>query len=140
MMRTEWSVIGRGKAGWHANAGNVTSSGGSLLPEFGRSGYLAEAADGALVYDAEDAPYEVFARAVVSGPMVNPTIGAWECDHAITRICVAIAPVEAITVDELRAQNIRSLDYIGIGLFEALLRSIHNIRIGHVSAGKVIWA
>lgn len=41
-----WHVIGRGWNGWHAEGVNVSGTGGDLC------GYVAQAFDGATVYDA----------------------------------------------------------------------------------------
>lgn len=71
--RTLWQVIGRGFNGWHATGDGISSSGGELMPyDYWTgakvAGYLAEAKEGALVYDARDAEPEAFITLVMRGP------------------------------------------------------------------------
>ena len=138
---TVYSVIGRGKAGWHASGrhawgegperiSDCSSSGGTL------AGYLEQAEPGALVYDADASPYEAFARLVISGPMVKPQLDAhqWE---SIGQCGEWYGPYD---LDAMRAAGIHGLTYIGLGIFEALLRRMPGCRIGYVTdPGIVTW-
>ncbi len=91
LVRTDlYTVIGRGKAGWHAARPGCSSSGGTLdtisgtrsvypsgvygepvQEPWSRPGYLADAAEGCHVYDASQADYSAFASFVCSGPMLS---------------------------------------------------------------------
>ena len=63
MSKKEWHVIGQGFAGWHAIGVNVRSSGGQL------------------VYDASKADPAAFTKHVISGPMVDPSLGLLESNR-----------------------------------------------------------
>ena len=153
---TRWYVIGRGFAGWHAEGINVSSSGGNLMPYTywtGEqcTGYLAEAAEGCLVYDAEhlekdDAASDAFMHLVISGPMVKPSLQPDETDRfgdseRETALMMSPALGGAFKTYALAAQyeEFTGLDYVGVGVYEALLRKVPGIKIGHVHNGSVVW-
>src|SRR5262249_41280187 len=133
-----YGIIGRGKAGGHAAAHNVSSSGGTL------EGYVARARDGALVYDADGAEYDAFVDLVISGPMVDVDLPA----GAVKRF--TDGETAARMVDGLEgafktlavlAQDARfgGLDYVAVDVYEALLGRVPGVKIGHVRDGVVIW-
>ena len=138
---TIYQVIGRGKAGWHASGryawgdtpdrvSDCSSSGGTF------DGYVTQAEPGALVYDADASPYDVFARLVISWPMVKHGLGAYQWE-SIGRCGEYYGPYD---LDAMKQAGIHGLTYIGIGIFEALLRRVPNLRIGYVTdPGIVTW-
>lgn len=138
--KENWLKIGRGFAGWHANKDCCSSSGGTLEV------YLEEAAEGCLVYDAEGTDFSVFAELVISGPLVKYTLppGAVERfsdeDRAAARRMLPGLSGGFDTIATL-AQSLTytGLDYVALDVYEALLRGIPNIKIGHVRNGQVIW-
>lgn len=150
--RNVWHMIGRGKAGWHASGimdGNKTSSsGGNLLPYMWtptnemQDGYAREAIENALVYDADEAPYDEFSKLVIAGPMFEALLGEWEYELGILdHVHHILHPSDryALTIESLKDLGIRSLSYIGVGIYEKLLRNILNVKIGHVHNGECVW-
>jgi hypothetical protein len=72
----KYLIIGRGKAGWHAQSKACRSSGGTLHSQTYdngqiRAGYVDNAEDGCIVYDAEKAPDGAYIDLVVCGPMLT---------------------------------------------------------------------
>jgi len=155
-MSNKWHVVGRGFAGsWHAEEINVSSSGGSLTPYTywtGEkcTGYLAEAIEGALVYDAEhlerdEVASKAFIHLVISGPIVKPSLPPDEVDSfsASDKKCaLEMSPAlgGAFKTYALLAQceGFGGLDCVGVGVYEGLLRRIPGIKIGHVHNGEII--
>lgn len=141
-----WHCIGRGKVGWHAEGVDISSSGGDLLDYEHMSGmvegYLAQAAAGCLVYDAKDADDAAFVRHVVSGPMVSFNIGPYEVRKFSSTDKQTLASMLPglggsfvdIAVRALKegALTFGSLDYVGVGIYEALLRNVPGMKLGHV--------
>jgi hypothetical protein len=127
---SKWKVIGRGKAGWHADAGTVvetygkckvSSSGGTL------ESYLAEAVDGAFVYDADEADDEAFRHHVIAGPMLDvdlPTgyyrsVFEWPKPR--------------------NGAKLAGVDCVALDIFEECLREIPHVKFGKVVNGNVVW-
>jgi hypothetical protein len=54
---------------------------------------------------------------------------------------MSVALEGAFKTYALAAQDERfgGLDYVGVGVYEALLRKVPGVRIGHVLAGAVVW-
>lgn len=151
-----WKVIGRGFAGWHAQAPNVSSSGGQLDPYTYRpgvecAGYLAEAEDGALVYDADhlrDNP-AAFTSFVIHGPMLDTSLGDDDTSRFTSDgrrtlstmngpggLSGAFSTIATLAQDE----TFNGLDSVGSNVYKALLRrEVPGIRIGHVVAGQIVW-
>lgn len=153
-----YEVIGRGVVGWHAAYENCSSSGGSLQGWWVRAkpaglwtpaqplppeehtyhpGYLDKAKIGALVYDGKEADARAFTNHVINGPMLNLGLpaDAWEKfqDHETARHMATMLQGGFYTL-AVAAQNanFRGLDYVGIGVFEGLLRKVPGVRIGRV--------
>ena len=128
----EWKFIGRGFAGWHAQAGkehnNASSSGGQLEPYTywtGEkcAGYAQEAVEGCPVYDAsacedDEAARNAFISLVVRGPLVDADLE----DKGPQAYASA-----------------RSLDYVPVAEIIRRVRRIKGVRIGKVVKGKVVW-
>ena len=117
---TEYHIIGRGLATWHADGINVRSSGGDIEPRtWWADGhiippYQAQAIEGAPVYDAADADIDAFSKFVISGPMVNP----------------------GVTAD----QGSGALDYVTVTTYVRMLRErVPGVRFGTVHNGEIIW-
>mgnify|MGYP001589621265 CR=1 FL=1 len=154
-MKTRWAVIGRGFNGWHAAAPNVTSSGGHLDDYLWRgeptTGYASEAAEGALVYDAEaceadEAGRNAYIDLVLRGPMLDcalPPDGvskfSLEGRQAARRMLDGLQGAFATYATLAQDEKFTGLDYVGLGIYEALLRRVPGIKIGRVRGGKVIW-
>ena len=149
--KREWYVIGRGKAGWHATGKNVSSSGGQLNPYTYCSGascpgYLAGAVEGCLVYDAQDADTAAFVRHVLSGPMVDPTLGDYEDDKftdadrkALDRMMPGLEGGFKTIAALAQSPTYGGMDKVGVGIYEALLAKIPGIKIGRVKNGVIEW-
>lgn len=149
--RTRWDVIGRGFNGWHAAGDGVSSSGGSLdghtyWTGAKVAGYLAEAKDGALVYDAENAEPSAFIALVVNGPMVQPTlppeaVSAFDQKGRESLAHMAPGLGGGYKTLALAAQDDKftGLDSVGVAVYERLLRKVPGVKIGKVSNGAVIW-
>ena len=126
MSQNQWHLIGRGLNGWHAAGINVTSSGGQLEPYTywtGQEcdGYAREAVDGAFVYDASEADPSIFARVVISGPMLHPELfSGWR----------------KFGQDDFYPH---SFDYVGPEIFERIYRMIPGMKFGHVQNGVCVW-
>lgn len=123
-----YQVIGRGFNGWHAEGLGASSSGGAL--EY----YLADATEGALVYDASEADYDAFSRFVITGPMLNLSLEPFETRPFDGHDSLIL---EASGLKELAALG--GLDYAGIGLYETLLRQVPGLKVGWVNDGNVFW-
>lgn len=159
----QWAVIGRGLNGWHAisSDGKISSSGGRLENYTywtGQKcdGYLAAAAEGALLYDAEHlkrTPAEDdFARLVLSGPMVDPGLGpegvrrfGEQERKAAARMLPGLeggfqAIAEAALAEPpAEPEKYGSLDNVGTAVYERLLRKIPGLRIGRARGGVAVW-
>ncbi len=135
-----YEVIGKGLTGWHAKAltphGSVSSSSYDPTDEQLRK-YLAEAREGALVYDASEADGPAFTRFVINGPIlelklppghvhklvVDPGTGLWEKPRPY--------------VD---GEGARSMDGLATDLWEAMLRKdVPGVRFGRVTGNSVLW-
>jgi hypothetical protein len=137
---TPYGVIGRGKAGWHAAAHNVSSSGGTL------DGYLAQAAEGALVYDADGADYDAFSDLVISGPMVDPglapgTVRRFTDGETAQAMCGPGGLEGAFKSLAMAAQSptYSGLDSVACDVYATLLATVPGVKIGYVRAGAVVW-
>lgn len=137
----KWNVIGRGLNGWHAKAPNVRGSGGTF------ESYLSQAVDGALIYDASEADVGAFTKLVLSGPMVDPSLAPNEVDRFGKRdreTALAMAPMlagcyQAYALAAGTDREFSGLDTVGVGIFEALLRTVPGIKIGRVLYGQATW-
>jgi len=164
LTRTDlYTVIGRGKAGWHASRPGCSSSGGTLEPISGtyadgrawtRPGYLAEAKEGCRVYDASEAEYGAFASFIISGPMLSTELGDEQDDcfskadaDAARRMLpglsggfeVLAAHAIAGTEQARLARQYGGLDRVGWGVYRRLLGAVGGVRFGVVRNGAVVW-
>lgn len=134
-----YHCIGRGKNGWHASAPNLSSSGGTL------DGYLKEAKEGALVFDADGVDYATYCDFVFKGPMLSCDLDPNTIDKFNKEdVEVAKRMLPGLsdgfkTMAMLAISGLRSLDRVGIGVFEQLLRGIPGMKIGHVHNNQVVW-
>ena len=149
-----WHVIGRGFAGWHATGINTSESGGNLNDyrwnDGMTKGYLSNAIEGALVYDAKhleqtDSAKDFF-KLVINGPMVKPDLPPDAIERFSSKqreTAKLMMPGLSGGFDTLAklAQNEKfsGLDYVGVKVYESLLRQIPGIKIGHVRDGAVVW-
>jgi hypothetical protein len=150
-MKTTYYVIGRGLAGWHATGKGVSSSGGSLYPQKWHAGgmttgYLEQAAEGALVYDASEADERSFYKLVISGPMVDPSLGPDEVNRfttkdrdAMTQMLPGLQGGFKTLATLALDQNYGGLDKVGVNIYYTLLKQVSGMRLGHVRGGKVEW-
>lgn len=147
--RKVWHVIGRGFNGWHATGIDVSGSGGNLEPYTysGKPvpGYLAEAVEGALVYDAEAAG-DAFVRHVMNGPMVSPKLpadGVERFSQKDRETALMMAPALGGGYQTLavmaQSESYSGLDRVGVGVFAGLLRQIPGVKVGKVVKGAVVW-
>lgn len=143
----KWAVIGRGQNGWHAATlnGGCSSSGGSLEDRTYpgnqvQKGYLSEALEGCVIYDASGADYEAFARHVICGPMLKMGIESERfTDHETAARMLPALEGSYGTVVKMALSGYSSLDYVGWPIFRALLEKIGGVKFGVVHAGQVIW-
>ena len=136
-----WTLIKRGKAGWCASRPNCSSSGGSLEDYTywtGQpcKGYLSEADEGCIVYDASEADDAEFIRLVVSGPGLKMELG--------DRVQAAAAMRPGLegafgTLADAALAGLTSLDYVGWPVYRKLLEQVGGVRFGRVENGKVVW-
>jgi hypothetical protein len=139
--KDNYKVIGRGKAGWHAKTTNMSSSGGSLET------YAEQAAENCLVYDADATDYDLFAKLIIAGPMVDVdlpenTVDRFTCEDRLT--AKAMLPgfsggFEKLAELAIENENFRGLDKVSIDVFERLLRQLPGMKIGRVVRGQVQW-
>lgn len=139
--KDNYKVIGRGKAGWHARTTNMSSSGGSLET------YVDQAAENCLVYDADETDYDLFAKLIIGGPMVDVdlpenTVDRFTCEDRLT--AKAMLPdfsggFEKLAKMAIENENFRGLDKVSIDVYERLLRTLPGMKIGHVIRGQVKW-
>lgn len=164
LKRTDlWTVIGRGLAGWHAARPNVSSSGGTLEDISGesgpydgpkrpwtRAGYLAEAAEGARVYDASEADPAAFTRHVMAGPMFGvglpddavDSFGPADqkaAEDMLPGLSGGFETLAAHGIASAQARKYSSLDRVGWSIYRGLLEAVGGVRFGVVRAGKVVW-
>ncbi|TSA51868.1 MAG: hypothetical protein D4R44_06915 [Actinobacteria bacterium] len=128
LTKTPWKIIGRGFAGWHASAHNVTSSGGDINPYTYWTGeqcdgYAQEAEEGCPVYDVRDCemdPHasELFDKLTISGPMVNVDLSDEGADAYVDR---------------------RALEYIPVNEYMRRVSLIPGCKVGYVKNGQVVW-
>lgn len=120
MSKTEWYIIGRGFAGWHATGHNVSSSGGDIVERQHYTGqrmapYQEAAIDGALVYDASGLEGTDRESAFIRWVCLTPTFRADMAPDAIGG------------------------GYCGIKAFEDSLRQIGGVKFGTVRDGEIVW-
>lgn len=151
----QWKVIGKGHSGWHADAGNMSSS--SYDPgDDRRDAYVAEAAEGCLVYDASEADADAFVRFVLGGPMCKPGLEAPEVFGAEDRkralsMCgpggltggfdtlVYLEAAQAAAPGR-KFSGFGGLDQVPPAVYAALLRKhVPGTKIGHVENGVIVW-
>jgi hypothetical protein len=147
-----WGVIGRGKNGWHAEGLEVKYEHGSTKPSSSGGdldGYLEDAVEGCLVYDADGASYDRFARLVISGPMVDPNLepgsvskciqGA-EDREALGRMIPGLGGgFRSLALAAFKDAGFSGLDTVGVDVYAALLRECGGVRVGWVRDGMVCW-
>jgi hypothetical protein len=128
-MKTDYIIIGRGKAGWHAsgttgkNKDTCSSTGGTL------EHYLSEANDGCLVYDAETADDKAFTDWVFHQPMLNVRLPS----SSMKQLFGEAAPC---TIDT----EFGALDSVSPDIYLAVLRKVvPGVRFGVVKDHKVEW-
>jgi len=131
----QYKIIGRGKAGWHAEAGIVEtgsiSGGGTYSTKESSSGgtleHYALEAVGCLVYDAEGADDNAFIDHVYNGPMVD--------------VCLPAGYYRPLLRESTPALNfiLHSCDHVALDIFEGLLRRVPGMKFGRVVKGKVVW-
>lgn len=151
MSNKRFHVIGRGFNGWHATGVNISSSGGTLEDCPGCKGYVGEAINGALVYDADPIRTDpdrssAYVSWVFGGPMVDPSLPPDGCRKfgadvrkVALRMSDGLEGAFRVFAGLAQDEEFGGLDYVGVGLFEALLRKIPGVKIGHVVDGAVAW-
>jgi len=140
---TPYSLIGRGKAGWfaegHSEDGSVTTSAsrGTL------DGYVKEANEGALVYDAEGADDDEYTHFILRGPIVDTRLAPGMVDtfketKALTEMLPGLQDgFRTLALASLA--GVSSLDRVSVDVYEKLLRAIPGVKIGKVEGGSVVW-
>jgi len=142
-----YDLIGRGKSGWHAAGvvfefgrfSSVSSSGGAF------KGYVESANEGALVYDADGADEDAFITLVFKGPMCKPglppgTVKRFSLEER--KAAVSMLPGLSGGFADLAAMalaGLSSLDEVAVDVYEACLRAVPGMKIGHVRNGSVEW-
>lgn len=121
--KENYTVIGRGKAGWHARVANISSSGGSLEK------YASEAAENCLVYDADSVDYDTFWDIVVNGPMADTNLP----EKTVKKF---IENETRLVTDQ---EQFRAFDSVSLDVYETILRQLPGMRIGRVNHGQVTW-
>ncbi len=109
-------------------------------------GYLQDAAEGCLVYDAEGADREVFSALVISGPMCDPALppegvsrfGA-DLREAATRMAPGLAGAFGTLATLAQSPSYSGLDTVGVDVYRDLLRTVPGIKIGRVVSGQIEW-
>jgi hypothetical protein len=140
----EYVAIGRGLAGWHAKGVSqegheVSSSGGTF------AGYVAQAVDGALVYDGQEADEDAFTAFVIRGPMIGPKLPAGSV-HRFTDHGTAAAMLPGLS-DEFaalasmaQAPEFSGFDLVAPDVYRALLVArVPGVKVGTVRGGAVVW-
>ena len=158
-MTQVWHIIGRGWAGWHAKGINVSSSGGDIVPRWRSehrtaammASYCQEAVEGALVYDAsgcEATPEgrEAFIRQVCNGPMCDPSLPpdgikrfSQELRESARSMMPGLGGAFKALAGAAQEEDFTGLDYVGLAVYENILRAIPGIKIGHVYHGEILW-
>lgn len=137
-------IIGRGKAGWHSS-GLSTWDGGKTWNRCSSSGamletYLSEAEDGCLIYDADAADTDAFARLVITGPMCDASLEPGTVHpfgDDMKRAALGMLPGLSGGFETLAAMAISglgSLDTVAPDVYIQLLKE----RVPGVKTGKVI--
>jgi hypothetical protein len=162
LTRTDvWTIIGRGKAGWWAERPGCSGSGGTLETingtrfdgrPFSSAGYLADAAEGCHVFDADATDYSAYVNHVMSGPILSASLADNEVQTFGPDLQAAAARMmpglsggfEVLAADGIAStQSTRrtysSLDRVGWGIFRGLLEALGGVRFGTVRGGKVVW-
>ena len=147
-MATSWKIIGRGKAGWHADGlsdGNkVSGSGGTL------EGYAAESADGTVVYDAEESDVGSFTVWVVNGPMVDVslptgTISRFGDHKTLAAMLPALGGAyQTLGIMALMQKDceckLGSFDMLALDVYLPLFKeAVKGVKWGTVQNGAVVW-
>lgn|SRR5574337_180447 len=137
-------LIGRGKVGWHSDGlshGNKCSSSGGTL-----EGYLSEAQDGTLIYDALEADQGAYVDFVIKGPMVDPTLpeGAiskfGSQDKAALLGMLPALSGAFIPVAVLALADIGSMDFVAPDVYVQMLREkVPGAKVGKVHNHQVVW-
>lgn len=149
--KNQWSVIGRGFNGWHAQGGGISSSGGDLVDRPWhaggvQTGYLTDAVEGALVYDASEADTSAFVKLVMNGPMVATHLPPDAVDRfsmadrdAALRMAPGLGGGFKTLAVLAQSETFTGLDRVGVAVYEKLLRQVPGVKIGKVKAGAVCW-
>jgi len=146
----EWYVIGRGLAGWHASGINVSSTGGDLEPRAWwaggmTTGYLAEAVDGCLIYDASEADARAFTAFILSGPMVDPKLQPGEIARFTDQAAAArMAPLmsggfKTLATRAATDRDFHGLDSVSVSVYRGLLAAVPGMKLGTVQGGVIVW-
>jgi hypothetical protein len=129
-------LVGRGKAGWHAqgiSSGNKFSSSGGTFEH-----YVSEAPEGCPVYDAENADYDAFAKFTISGPMCDVTLPPGQ----VNRFSLGDSKKYATERSEHATERSEysSFDFVPLDIYLNLLRDrVPGVRFGKVVNHTVVW-
>lgn len=147
-MKDKLKLIGKGRSGWHASGisqyGTVSCSSYDTREEQ-LNKFVADAEDGALVYDASKAGPE-FETMVISGPMFDPKlppdgVNRFTKDDRATmfRMIPGLGGAFKDIAKAGMSEAYCGLDMVGSKIYEELLSVVPGVRIGHVQDGKVVW-
>jgi hypothetical protein len=97
------------------------------------------------VYDASEADYNAFVDLVIAGPISDPQLppdaivpfGAEQKQAALRMLPGLEGAFHRFAVEAIA--GLGSLDRVGLGVYEGLLRKVPGVRIGRVIDGSVAW-
>lgn len=153
MYETRWAIIGRGLAGWHAQSFDGTRGDGGRLEDYtywtGQAckGYLSNALEGAVVYDASAADAAAFTMLVLRGPIVHANLyGVRKFGRSERQAAAAMLPGMSGGFDTMTAialaqpeEQLGAFDYCDWATYRRLLEKLGNVRFGSVRGGQVVW-
>ncbi len=146
VMATQWKMIGRGMAGWHARGtddGNQVSSSGGTLQD-----YLDESQDGVMIYDAEDADMSAFIDWTYKGPMAKVELAPgevhrWLEEPAIETSLNAQGEYEQTELARFLQEGsyrLGAFDYVALDIYKELFKlKVPGVRFGKVVNHAIEW-
>lgn len=140
-------LIGRGLNGWHSTGtdqGNRCSSSGGTL-----EGYLSEAEDDCLIYDAHGADEGAFASFIITGPMADFTLKPGEVKKfgeqaTLARMMPGLGgsyrTIGAAALQFVEEEKLGSLDYVAVDVWMTLLKEkVSGVLFGKVINHAIVW-
>lgn len=134
-MKRKLHLIGRGLVSWFAEGLNEDNNCISSMGAANAEEYISDAIPGALVYDASEVDPALYRVHVINRPLLDLRLQPNQFKEFLEW---SYQPIQEHSPGS-PLPDLHSLDYVGIGLYETLLRAVPGIKIGRVFGDAISW-